>query len=77
MTRRTFHLTFPEQLLSEPLLYRIHPEFGLVPNIRRANIEEHAGWVIVDLDGSQEDIERCLEWLESAGVRIAPIDEGP
>jgi ABC-type methionine transport system ATPase subunit len=74
---RTFHLTFPEHLLSEPLLYRIHPEFDLVPNIRRANIEERAGWVILDLDGSQENIDRCLAWLERAGVTVAAISEGP
>jgi ABC-type methionine transport system ATPase subunit len=76
MARGTFHLTFPEDLIREPFIYRIHPEFQLVPNIRRANIEEHAGWMIVDLEGSEENIARCLSWLADAGVKVDRIDEG-
>jgi hypothetical protein len=74
--KRTFHLTFGRELISEPLLYRIHPDFGLVPNIRRANIDEHGGWVILELDGDEHDVERCLEWLAAEGVVVDRIDEG-
>ena len=70
------HLTFPPDLLSEPTIYRIHAEFGVVPNIRRANIEEHAGWMIVDLQGEPGDVERCLAWLEGAGVQAQRLDAG-
>jgi ABC-type methionine transport system ATPase subunit len=73
---RTFHLTFPGNVVSEPLLYRIYPDFGLVPNIRRANIDERGGWVIVELHGDDAEIERCLTWLASVGVIVDRIDEG-
>ncbi len=72
---RTFHLTFSGNVVSEPLLYRIYPDFGLVPNIRRANIDERGGWVIVELRGGGDAIERCLTWLASVGVTVDRIDE--
>jgi hypothetical protein len=72
---RAFHLTFPRDVASEPLLYRIYPEFGLVPNIRRANLDERGGWVIVELHGGDDEIERCLAWLASVGVTVDRIDE--
>jgi hypothetical protein len=33
VTRATPHLTFPEHLISEPVIQRIGTEFGLVTNI--------------------------------------------
>ena len=75
MPRRTFHLTFPSRVVSEPLLHRMHAEFGLVANIRRARIDEDGGWVILDLAGTDDDLQRCLEWLAGQGVDIDRIAE--
>jgi L-aspartate semialdehyde sulfurtransferase ferredoxin len=75
VARRRFHLTFPASVASEPLLYRLHADFGLVPNIRRASFDEEGGWVIVDLEGSEADTERCLEWLAEQGVNVDRIDD--
>jgi L-aspartate semialdehyde sulfurtransferase ferredoxin len=74
--RRTFHLTFPSHVASEPLLHRMHADFGLVANIRRARIDEEGGWVILDLSGPDGDVQRCLEWLAERGVDVDRIDEG-
>jgi ABC-type methionine transport system ATPase subunit len=35
-----FQLTFSGHLASEPILHKLATEFGLVTNVRRANIEE-------------------------------------
>jgi hypothetical protein len=37
------HLTFPEHLISEPVIKRIGTEFGLVTNSHRANLAEAVG----------------------------------
>jgi len=76
MAHARVHLTFPADMLSEPTIYRIHAEFGVVPNIRRANIEEHAGWMIVDLQGEPDDVERCVAWLETGGVQVQRLESG-
>jgi NIL domain len=71
---RRFHLSFPATVASEPLLYRLHLDFGLIPNIRRANFDEEGGWVIVDLQGPDDALERCLGWLAAQGVNVDRID---
>ena len=48
------HVTFPGHLASEPILHRVASEFGLVTNIRRANIDDRGGWVIVEVAGGDE-----------------------
>jgi len=44
VTRATLHLTFPEHLISEPVIQGINTEFGLVTNIHRANLKVGGIW---------------------------------
>jgi ABC-type methionine transport system ATPase subunit len=69
------HLTFPGHLASEPILHQLATEFGLVTNIRRANIEERGGWVIVEVDGDDERIADAVVWLAERGLGVDRIDE--
>lgn len=75
MTRARFHLTFPEHLIQEPMVYNIGRRFNLVPNIRRANIDERAAWMIMDLDGADEDIAAAVSWLAEQGVQVDRIED--
>jgi ABC-type methionine transport system ATPase subunit len=70
------HLTFPEHLVREPMVYRLGRDFGLQTNIRRANVDDHTAWFIIDLDGEENDLERAVAWLEGEGVKVdrIPID---
>ena len=73
MTGARLHLTFPEHLIQEPVIYRIGKEFELVTNIRRANIEERIGWVILEVDGSEQAVHDAVAWLEEQGVQVDRI----
>ena len=44
-------VSFPETLVDRPMIYEIVKRFDVVPNIRRANVEAHSGWVILELSG--------------------------
>lgn len=70
-----FHLTFPQHLIDEPLIYRLGKEFDIVTNIRRANVEESVAWVIVELGGSEDEIARAVEWLADRGVEVDRIPD--
>jgi len=61
------HVTFPGHLASEPILHRVASEFGLVTNIRRANIDDRGGWVIVEVDGDDEQLAAAVSWLAERG----------
>ena len=45
----------------------------MVTNIRRADVGETLGWVVLELDGEKEEIERGLQWVSSTGVRVDPV----
>jgi len=63
-------LTFPEHLIRQPIIARLVREFDVLPNIRRANVEEHTGWIICELGGDDENVERAVDWLRDLGVQV-------
>ncbi len=63
-------LTFPEQLIKQPLLGRLVREFDVLPNIRRANVEDTVGWIVCELAGDRDGVERALVWLGEKGVQV-------
>ncbi len=73
MARVRFKFTFPPQLIQEPLIYQLGHQFPVVTNIRRASVEENWGWVVLELEGPEDDIERGLDWLREKGVRVDPV----
>ena len=75
MAKRRLMLTFPEELLSEPIIYTISQQFNLVTNIRQADITEERGWIILEIDGKDEDIEAGITWAISKGVRVDTITD--
>ena len=63
-------LTFPEHLIKQPLMGRLVREFDVLPNIRRAKIEEEVGWIVCELAGEPASVEQALSWLADAGVQV-------
>ena len=53
-------LTYPENLIREPIIARMVREFGVMPNIRRANVEETVGWIVCELGGDPDSVERAI-----------------
>ena len=63
-------LTFPESLVRVPVLARMTRAFDVEPNIRRANVEEHQGWIVCELVGAAEAVEAAVAWLRDEGVGV-------
>jgi len=72
MTERAVRawLTFPEELVTSPVIARLAIDYAVIANIRRANVEEHAGWIVCELEGTDEAIDAGVAWLTSAGVKV-------
>lgn len=70
MSRSRLHLSFPEPLVERPVIYEAANRFGVVPNIRRANVETHSGWVILELTGEQTAIDDAVTWFSEVGVVV-------
>ena len=73
MPKRRATFTFPMGLITQPVIYDLGQNFRLVTNIRRADVREDVGWVILELEGDEEEIERGLDWVNSMGVRVDPV----
>ncbi len=73
MGKQRVKFTFESTLVKEPIIYQLGHDFHLVTNIRRADVRENVGWVVLELDGEKEEIERGLQWVSSTGVRVDPV----
>ena len=73
MGRQRVKFTFEETLVKQPVIYELGHKFELVTNIRRADVGDDVGWVILELDGDEEEIKSGLEWVNSTGVRVDPL----
>ncbi len=56
------------------MLYELVKQFDVIPNVRRANVEEHSGWVILELGGDPEAIAAAIAHLEEAGCRVNTME---
>ena len=65
--------TFMTQMVKEPIIYQLGQNFNLVTNIRRADVREDMGWVVLELDGDETEIQRGLDWVSAIGVRVDPV----
>jgi ABC-type methionine transport system ATPase subunit len=63
-------LTFPEHLIKQPIIARMVREFDVLPNIRRASVEEHVGWIVCEIGGDDDSVERAIDWLTDLGVQV-------
>jgi len=70
-------LTFPPELVTAPLFYSLIQDYRITTNIHRANIAGEQGWVVLEMEGSDEDIEQGLAWVTSKGVEVEAIDSEP
>ena len=74
MAKRRVKFTFPSDLITQPVIYNLGHKFSVVTNIRRADVTEDRGWVVLELDGRDEAIDTGLQWVRELGVSVDPIE---
>ena len=73
MDHQRVKFIFQGNQVKDPIIYQLGHSLPIVTNIRRAVVQEDMGWVILELDGQKEEIERGLQWVSSTGVRVDPL----
>ncbi len=73
MAKKMIHLIFPQTLIKKPVIYTMATKFKVVPNIRRAKITDTIGEVVLELEGSKENLEKGVAYLNKTGVKVEPI----
>ena len=73
MVKKRVKFTFPQELIPKPVIYELGRDFHIITSIRRADVREDMGWVVLELEGEEGEIASGLEWVSSTGVRIDPV----
>lgn len=74
MATRRVKLTFPQDLIKEPVIFTMAKKFDVMPNIRRAKVTESVGEVVLELEGSEKNIEDGILYLKGRGVKVEQAD---
>lgn len=75
MTNSRVKLTFPENLIKQPIIARLVREFDVMPNIRRASVEDTVGWMVCELGGEDAQVEAAIEWLTGLGIQVDRLSD--
>jgi ABC-type methionine transport system ATPase subunit len=72
--KRRVKLTFPQNLIKEPVLFRMAKKYEVMPNIRRARVTDTVGEMVLELEGTEENLERGIKSLEDQGVVVELVE---
>ena len=75
MVKKRLLFTFTPELLKEPIIYTLGQQFKIITNIQLADIEADTGWVVLEMEGKDEDIEEGIAWATSRGMRVEIASE--
>ncbi|UCE72581.1 MAG: NIL domain-containing protein [Nitrospiraceae bacterium] len=67
-------LTFPQDLIKEPVIFNMAKKYDVMPNIRRARVTETIGEMVLELDGSDENVEKGIESLRQQGIDVELVE---
>ncbi len=73
MSTKRIKFTFPQDMVKRPVIYELSKNYQIVTNIRRADVRDDMGWVVLELEGQEDVITEGLKWVVSTGVRVDPI----
>ncbi len=71
--KKALYLIFPQNLIREPMVYRMSKKFDVVFNIRRAKVTDKVGEMVLEFEGEGENLEKAVTWLKDQGIRVEPV----
>ncbi len=74
MATKRVKLTFPQELIKEPVIFTMAKKFDVVPNIRRAKVTESVGEVVLELEGSEKKLDEGIDYLRGRGVKVEAVE---
>ena len=73
--RERVYLTFPKDLIQEPILSMLAKQFDVVFNIRGSTVTAEMALVALEIDGKSAEVEKAIGWLKEKGVMVEPIEK--
>jgi L-aspartate semialdehyde sulfurtransferase ferredoxin len=57
-----------QNTVDQPIIWRLGKLFNVVTNVRRARVTEDYGYVLLEMEGSKDEIDRAAAYLASLGL---------
>jgi len=77
MITKKLLLYFPECETEKPIVYRLVKDHNLMINIFRAKVTpDEEGYLVLDVTGTPEDIEKGLDYVKTFDVEINETQKG-
>lgn len=73
MPKRIVQLIFPQKLIKKPVIYTMALKCKVMPNVRRAKVTESVGEMVLELEGTRENLERGVRFLTKQGIKVEPV----
>ncbi len=73
MPKRMIQLIFPQRLIKEPVVYTMAMKHHVIPNIRRAKVTETIGEMVLEVEGTAENLDKGIQYLKKTGVEVRPV----
>ena len=74
MATKRIKLTFPQDLIKEPVIFTMAKKYEVTPNIRRAKVTESVGEVVLELEGVEKKLEEGIAYLKARGVKVESVE---
>jgi L-aspartate semialdehyde sulfurtransferase ferredoxin len=74
MATKRIKLTFPQDLIKDPVIFTMAKKFDVMPNIRSAKVTESVGEVVLELEGTEKKLEEGIAYLKGRGVKVDPLE---
>lgn len=71
--KEALSLTFPQDLIKEPVIHRMAKKFDVVFNLRRAKITQKTGEIVLELEGQDDVLKKAEAWLREQGLKVEPV----
>ncbi len=72
--KRRVKLTFPQNLIKEPVIFTMARKYEVLPNIRRARVTDTVGEMILELEGEEENLVTGIKSLQEQGIEVELIE---
>ncbi len=73
MPKKIVQLIFPQRLIKKPVIYSMALKCKVMPSVRRAKVTETVGEIVLELEGTKENLEKGVRFLTQQGVKVEPV----
>ena len=72
---RRLEVTYPAELLQEPVLYRLITQFQIVVNVLEARVTPEEAWFVMELEGPEVAVVSGVRWMIEQGIQVRVLPQ--